>query len=250
MPGASTNASPTSSRGCSPMPVPSNPSSTCSHTDRHHAGAARAAAVLAATAAGLPVYEYPPSRVKQAMVGRGAADKQQVAFMVRARLGLNETPLPDAADALAIALTHFQTHDPRRPLPPDFKALYRFPGGQGGGGWKNPFRRIPFPLTTPATMGLISAESSATPHRARNQHETSIRAPPLLQPLSSRRSASLAPPSSSPPRNRPPSLKWPPPKKSPRWTSAIDGPQNHRQSPHRGHARHPRRPGIFDRHHG
>ena len=86
-------------------------------------GAARAAAILAATAAGLPVYEYPPRRVKQAIVGRGAADKQQVAFMVRARLGLNETPLPDAADALAIALTHIQTHDPRRPLPVDMPPI-------------------------------------------------------------------------------------------------------------------------------
>ena len=86
-------------------------------------GAARGAAMIAATQAGLPIYEYPPRRVKQAIVGRGAADKQQVAFMVRARLGLNETPLPDAADALAIALTHFQTHDPRRPLPLDVEPL-------------------------------------------------------------------------------------------------------------------------------
>jgi crossover junction endodeoxyribonuclease RuvC len=86
-------------------------------------GAARAAAILAATSAGLPVYEYPPRRVKQAIVGRGAADKQQVAFMVRARLGLNETPLPDAADALAIAITHCQTNDPRRPLPPEIQPL-------------------------------------------------------------------------------------------------------------------------------
>lgn len=81
-------------------------------------GAARASAILAATLAGLPVHEYPPRRVKQAVVGRGAADKQQVAFMVRARLGLAETPLSDAADALAIALTHLQDHDPRRPLAP------------------------------------------------------------------------------------------------------------------------------------
>lgn len=86
-------------------------------------GAARAAAVLAATLEGIPVYEYPPKRVKQAVVGRGAADKQQVAFMVRARFGLMETPLPDAADALAIALTHLQDHDPRRPLPPGSKRL-------------------------------------------------------------------------------------------------------------------------------
>lgn len=81
-------------------------------------GAARGAAILAATLEGIPVYEYAPKLVKLAVVGRGAADKQQVAFMVRARFGLTETPSPDAADALAVALTHLQAHDPRRPIPP------------------------------------------------------------------------------------------------------------------------------------
>jgi crossover junction endodeoxyribonuclease RuvC len=74
-------------------------------------GAARGAAILAIASRGLPVYEYAPRRVKQAVVGRGAAAKTQVAFMVRARLGLTETPSPDAADALAIGLTHFQAHE-------------------------------------------------------------------------------------------------------------------------------------------
>lgn len=74
-------------------------------------GAARGAAILAATERGLPVFEYAPRRIKQAVVGSGAADKQQVAFMVRALLGLTETPSADAADALAIGLTHFQSHD-------------------------------------------------------------------------------------------------------------------------------------------
>ena len=77
-------------------------------------GAARGAAILAAAECGLPVHEYAPRRVKQAVVGRGAADKQQVAFMVRALLGLTETPPADAADALAIGLTHFQTADAAR----------------------------------------------------------------------------------------------------------------------------------------
>ena len=74
-------------------------------------GAARGAAILAMAKRGLPVYEYAPRRVKQAVVGRGAAVKSQVAFMVRARLGLTETPPADAADALAIGLTHFQTQE-------------------------------------------------------------------------------------------------------------------------------------------
>jgi crossover junction endodeoxyribonuclease RuvC len=52
--------------------------------------------------------------VKQAVVGRGAAAKNQVGFMVRALLGLTENPPPDAADALAIGLTHFQAQESAR----------------------------------------------------------------------------------------------------------------------------------------
>ena len=73
-------------------------------------GAARGAAILAAAANGLAVYEYPPKRVKQAVVGHGSAQKPQAAFMVRVMLGLSETPQADAADAIAIGLTHFQMH--------------------------------------------------------------------------------------------------------------------------------------------
>jgi len=74
-------------------------------------GSARGAAILAAAERGLPVYEYAPRRVKQAVVGRGGAVKSQVGFMIRALLGLTENPPEDAADALAIGLTHFQTVD-------------------------------------------------------------------------------------------------------------------------------------------
>ena len=77
-------------------------------------GAARGAAILAAAERGLPIYEYAPTRIKQATVGRGGADKGQVAFMVRALLGLTETPGPDAADALAIALTHVRAQEAAR----------------------------------------------------------------------------------------------------------------------------------------
>lgn len=77
-------------------------------------GAARGAVLLAAAQHGLTVAEYAPRRVKQAIVGRGGADKKQVAFMVRALLGLTETPPPDAADALAIGMTHFQAQDAAR----------------------------------------------------------------------------------------------------------------------------------------
>ena len=74
-------------------------------------GAARGAAILAAAERGLPVFEYAPKRIKQATVGHGGADKSQVAFMVRALLGLTETPQSDAADALAIGLTHLRAEE-------------------------------------------------------------------------------------------------------------------------------------------
>ena len=75
-------------------------------------GAARAATLIASAEAGLPIYEYAPRKVKQVVTGNGSADKQQVAFMVRALLGLNETPPHDAADALAIAIAHLTSSDP------------------------------------------------------------------------------------------------------------------------------------------
>jgi crossover junction endodeoxyribonuclease RuvC len=77
-------------------------------------GAARAAVILAASMRCLPVHEYAPRRVKQAVVGRGAADKRQVAFMVRVLLGMRNTPPADAADAIAIGITHFQALDAAR----------------------------------------------------------------------------------------------------------------------------------------
>src|SRR6266480_5532809 len=77
-------------------------------------GAARGAAILAAAEHGLPVFEYAPKRIKQATVGTGGAKKNQVAFMMRALLGLTETPDADSADALAIALTHLRAQETAR----------------------------------------------------------------------------------------------------------------------------------------
>jgi len=74
-------------------------------------GAVRGAVIIAMAERGVTIYEYAPRRVKQAVVGKGAAAKQQVGFMIRAMLGLTENPPPDAADALAIGLTHFQAHE-------------------------------------------------------------------------------------------------------------------------------------------
>ena len=77
-------------------------------------GAARGAAILAAAENGLPIFEYAPRRIKQATVGTGGARKNQVAFMMRALLGLTETPDADSADALAIALTHLRAQEAAR----------------------------------------------------------------------------------------------------------------------------------------
>lgn len=71
-------------------------------------GQARGAAISALVLAGLPVAEYTALQVKQAVVGNGHADKDQVSHMVQRLLHLNGVPQADAADALAVALTHAQ----------------------------------------------------------------------------------------------------------------------------------------------
>ena len=71
-------------------------------------GEARGAALATVAEAGLEIYELAPRKVKQAIVGYGAAQKLAVAKMVQRMLRLPETPAPDAADALALALAHAQ----------------------------------------------------------------------------------------------------------------------------------------------
>ncbi len=79
-------------------------------------GHARGVAMLAAVEAGVPVVEYTPAEIKRAVVGYGRADKQQVQQMVKVLLGLPSIPVPhDAADALAVAICHLNTHS--RALP-------------------------------------------------------------------------------------------------------------------------------------
>jgi len=73
-------------------------------------GQARGVVMLAIAEAGLDVAEYTPNEVKQAVAGYGSAGKRQVQEMVRTLLVLDEIPKPDdAADALAIAITHLNT---------------------------------------------------------------------------------------------------------------------------------------------
>ena len=70
-------------------------------------GQARGAVLAACAQSKVPVYEHTPRRVKQALTGNGGAQKDQVAKMVKQILKLDEQPQEDAADALAIAITHF-----------------------------------------------------------------------------------------------------------------------------------------------
>lgn len=69
-------------------------------------GQARGAAIVAGVSRALSVHEYAARKVKQAVVGNGAADKWQVQQMIKTLLKLDGTPQEDAADALAVALCH------------------------------------------------------------------------------------------------------------------------------------------------
>ncbi len=72
-------------------------------------GQARGAAIVTATHANVPVFEYEARKIKQSVVGTGAATKTQVLHMVKALLHLTGDPAEDAADALAVALCHAHT---------------------------------------------------------------------------------------------------------------------------------------------
>jgi len=72
-------------------------------------GQARGAAICAAVHCGLPITEYAPKEIKQAVVGGGGAGKQQVQHMIGILLNITQKLQADAADALAIAITHAHT---------------------------------------------------------------------------------------------------------------------------------------------
>lgn len=69
-------------------------------------GHIRGAVMSAAVIHGIPVFEYSPTRVKQSITGNGRAEKFQIQEMVKLLLKLKEIPQEDAADALAVAITH------------------------------------------------------------------------------------------------------------------------------------------------
>ncbi len=72
-------------------------------------GQARGAAISSVVMQNLPVFEYTPTQIKQAVVGRGHAAKEQVQHMMKVLLRLDQTPQADAADALAVAICHGHT---------------------------------------------------------------------------------------------------------------------------------------------
>ena len=76
---------------------------------------ARGVLVLSAMNYGIKIFEYTPLQVKQAVAGYGRADKNQVQQMVKLLLNLEKVPKPDdTADALAIAICHGHSYNPRR----------------------------------------------------------------------------------------------------------------------------------------
>ncbi|WP_299982637.1 crossover junction endodeoxyribonuclease RuvC [uncultured Pseudoteredinibacter sp.] len=72
-------------------------------------GQARGAAIVAGTFRDIPIAEYEAKKVKQSVVGSGAADKQQMQHMTKTLLKLSDVPQEDAADALAVALCHINS---------------------------------------------------------------------------------------------------------------------------------------------
>ncbi|MCX7712131.1 MAG: crossover junction endodeoxyribonuclease RuvC [Chthoniobacterales bacterium] len=98
-----------------------------SHTTAINLGAARGAALIAAAKFKLPIHEYAPKIVKQAVVGYGNAAKQQVTYMIRNLCGLDRNPPPDASDAIAVAITCLQhmKHMQHKPSSPQSASLPR-----------------------------------------------------------------------------------------------------------------------------
>nr|VFK38130.1 MAG: Holliday junction endonuclease RuvC [Candidatus Kentron sp. TC]VFK54466.1 MAG: crossover junction endodeoxyribonuclease RuvC [Candidatus Kentron sp. TC] len=80
-------------------------------------GQARGAALMAGILHPLPIYEYAPTEIKQAVTGKGNATKEQIQYMIRILLNLPRIPKTDAADALATALCHGHTHQTNTQIP-------------------------------------------------------------------------------------------------------------------------------------
>ncbi len=88
-------------------------------------GQARGAAICAGAVGGLPVAEYSAAEIKQAIVGRGRADKRQVQHMIAALLSVRGPLQADASDALAVALTHAHVSATRQRTGLDLRRRHR-----------------------------------------------------------------------------------------------------------------------------
>ena len=105
---------------------------------------ARGVALLVCARAGLTPFEYQPTRVKRTVAGAGRAEKSQVAQMIRVVLGLTELPPADAADALAIAVTHLQGQSFAAPAASALAAaIAKAKAAAGRNGPRRSFRREP-----------------------------------------------------------------------------------------------------------
>jgi crossover junction endodeoxyribonuclease RuvC len=80
-------------------------------------GQARGAAIVACSLQDIDIHEYSANQIKQALVGRGHAAKQQIQHMVKVLLNLREVPATDAADALAVAICHAHTRSSLQNVP-------------------------------------------------------------------------------------------------------------------------------------
>jgi len=96
-------------------------------------GQARGAAICAVVQRDLPVHEYSPMQIKNAVVGRGVADKAQVQHMVGVLLNLSGKLQADAADALAVAITHAHSRTLAERTGVAASILLRRRGGRGYG---------------------------------------------------------------------------------------------------------------------
>ena len=119
-------------------------------------GHARAAVMLAPARHGLSVAEYSPNLIKKAVVGSGHADKTQIAFMVKRLLPAAGDVKADAADALAVAITHAQLRK---------RALLSSPTGAGGPRLRGGGGQALTPILDPAPSATLRAVP--LPHRGR-----------------------------------------------------------------------------------
>lgn len=103
----------------------------------------RGVILLAAAQRGIPVYSYSPREVKSCVAGYGHAGKEQMQLMVRALLGMSETPEPaDAADALAVAICHVQAAQFRAKLDAGATRALRSAGTPKSQNTRSPVSRI------------------------------------------------------------------------------------------------------------